>query len=280
MEVIRSRSHALVQTLRKLASDPALRRELSLCVLPGERLIEDWIRQGAKLNKVLIPARWLAKPESAQTLLRWQIGSHEAGMSADEAAGWFLLEGGLAEGVSGLGFETVPIALASFCEQASLPAGGLEADWLYLDSVQDPGNLGTIIRTAAAFGVQTCVPGPGCADMWSPKTLRAAMGAHRRLDIVAVHEFAALAGCFEGPIRAADAGGQLAHWHDLRSPGLWVLGSEGRGLSPEIRDHPRVIRYAIPMQKQTESLNAAMSQGILLYEQYRQRQGGLSPSDR
>ncbi|NDC69229.1 MAG: hypothetical protein EBZ64_12910, partial [Betaproteobacteria bacterium] len=133
MEVIRSRSHALVQTLRKLASDPALRRELSLCVLPGERLIEDWIRQGAKLNKVLIPARWLAKPESAQTLLRWQIGSHEAGMSADEAAGWFLLEGGLAEGVSGLGFETVPIALASFCEQASLPAGGLEADWLYLD---------------------------------------------------------------------------------------------------------------------------------------------------
>ncbi|NDG35466.1 MAG: hypothetical protein EBX57_09590, partial [Betaproteobacteria bacterium] len=120
--MIRSRSHALVQTLRKLASDPALRRELSLCVLPGERLIEDWIRQGAKLNKVLIPARWLAKPESAQTLLRWQIGSHEAGMSADEAAGWFLLEGGLAEGVSGLGFETVPIALASFCEQASLPA--------------------------------------------------------------------------------------------------------------------------------------------------------------
>ena len=276
MEVIRSRSNDLIKSCRRLADDAERRRAQGQCLLLGERLIQDWLGQGARLDAVLIPERWYSRRDSVSVVSRWQKIS-QLQKSADHQAAWFLLEGSLAEGLPGLGADGAPVAIAPFVEQQSLDSLPQGVDMLYFDGIQDPGNLGTVMRTAAAFGVRACIPGPGCADLWSPKTLRAAMGAHQRLDLFANHAFEVLAGRVKGPIRAADAGGQPAHECDLRSPGLWVLGAEGRGLSPNIRNYPGVSLQAIPMQGQTESFNAAVAQSLLLYEQYRQRQALAIP---
>jgi len=251
--------------------EPALRREHGRCVLLGERLIQDWLDCGASLSHVFMPVSWLNRPSSSNRLRQWRAAGTSTGSEFGDTI-YFLLEGSLAEGIPGLGAEQAPAALALFSEAVCLNQQSHEKDWLYLDGLQDPGNLGSVLRTAAAFGIQTCIPGPGCADLWSPKVLRAAMGAHRRMDLFAVHSFDALLKCFSGPIRAADAGGQAAHASDLREPGLWVLGAEGRGLSAAVKQHPSVSLLAIPMQTQTESINAAIAQSILLYEQYRQRE--------
>lgn len=271
MEVIRARSNQWVQWLRQLAQDAALRRSQSLCVLVGERLINDWLGQGARLSHLFIPSAWLKKPASANSFEQWQK-LWASSIDSTQSPICFLLDGSLAEGVPGIGAEQVPAALAYFSEHESLPRGVIDFDWLYLDGIQDPGNLGTVLRSAAAFGIRCCIPGPGCADLWSPKTLRAAMGAHQRMTIYAAYRFDTVIESLVGPVRAADARGQSAQLADLRIPGLWVLGAEGRGLSEDVKQHPDVSLLAIPMQSETESLNAAVAQSILFYEQYRQRQ--------
>ena len=270
MDVIRSRSNELVQRVRKLAHDAALRRSQGRCVLLGERLIQDWLARGAVLSQVLIPQRWLLRPDAQRALLSWQ--AQLGGLNKARSCAWLLLEGTLADGIPGLVTDAAPIAVAAFHELEDIESLPQDGDILFFDGIQDPGNLGTCLRTAAAFGVKACIPGPGCADLWSPKTLRAAMGAHQRLSLFSVRSFESFIERLSGPIRAADAQGLAAHESDLRLPGLWVLGAEGRGLSAAIKQHPRVSLHAIPMQSHTESLNAAMAQGILLYEQYRQRQ--------
>ncbi len=270
MEVIRSRSNEFIQLIRRLADDPAKRRSQGLCVLLGERLIQDWVMQGVPMHRIVIPKHWLSKPGSEDVVSAWQVDLQST-KHVEKPCAWFLLEGSLSEGIPGLGVDGAPLALAPFEEAQALAGLPADVDLIFFDGIQDPGNLGTVMRTAAAFGVHACVPGPGCADFWSPKTLRAAMGAHQRLKLFQPMSFDDLAAAVTGPIRAADARGRMADLSDLRHPGLWVLGAEGRGLSAIVRAHPRVSLYAIPMQSQMESFNAAMAQGILLYEQYRQR---------
>jgi TrmH family RNA methyltransferase len=270
MEVIRSRGNEFIQLIRKLADDPVKRRLLGQCVLLGERLIQDWLIQGAHLQRILLPKQWLKKPGSEEVVMAWQMHL-QSRTPVHTPCAWFLLEGSLSEGLPGLGVDGAPIGLAPFNETQSLEGLPADVDLIFFDGIQDPGNLGTVMRTAAAFGVHACVPGPGCADFWSTKTLRAAMGAHQRLRLFSPQSFDDLAAAVTGPIRAADARGEPADTSDLRRPGLWVLGAEGRGLSASVRTHPRVGLYAIPMQSQTESFNAAIAQGILLYEQFRQR---------
>jgi TrmH family RNA methyltransferase len=136
-----------------------------------------------------------------------------------------------------------------------------------LDRVQDPGNVGTLIRTAEAAGATGLLLRKGCADPFSPKSLRSAMGSAFRLPIVDAG-VAALAGV---KVVAAAGAGEVSHYeYDWRQPTLLWLGNEGAGLSERIMAEADV-RVRIPLQAGVESLNVAAAGAAILFEALRQR---------
>jgi TrmH family RNA methyltransferase len=137
---------------------------------------------------------------------------------------------------------------------------------LVLDAVQDPGNVGTIIRTAAALGATATVALPGTVDVWNAKVVRSAMGAHFHHPAFHatwedVHAF------LDGesiPLWAADAGGEPVPGHAPRRLAL-AVGNEGAGLSEAVRAVAGKV-VSLPITKTVESLNVAVATGILLHE--------------
>jgi RNA methyltransferase, TrmH family len=146
---------------------------------------------------------------------------------------------------------------------------------LICDNLRDPGNLGTLLRSAAAAGAQAALLSPGTTDAFAPKVLRAGMGAHFRLPVYALAWAEIRALCKEGnsPMRIflAEAAEGAACWDlDLRAPLALMVGSEAEGATPEalaLADQP----ITIPMPGKSESLNAAVAASVLLFEVVRQR---------
>ncbi|NNF59114.1 MAG: RNA methyltransferase [Rhodothermaceae bacterium] len=140
---------------------------------------------------------------------------------------------------------------------------------LVLDGVQDPGNVGTLIRTAAWFGAEAVLAGPGTADLESPKVVRSAMGGLWDLRLVRTDDLgAALARLADRmPIVGADLAGEPAARWQPPEAGALVLGSEAHGLSEATQQHltARVCLKGHPPRKGVESLNVAVAGGILLH---------------
>lgn len=142
---------------------------------------------------------------------------------------------------------------------------------LILDNVRDPGNMGTLLRTAGASGVDVVLLSPGCADPYSPKTLRSGMGAHFRLPINDA-PWADIAGyCQPLTIYLASGDGNIRYDQvDWKQRWALVIGSEAHGVSAEA-ESLTANRVFIPMAKDTESLNAGVAAGVILFEAHRQR---------
>ncbi len=161
------------------------------------------------------------------------------------------------------------------CSEADLFSG--EAPLLMvLEDIQDPGNLGTILRTAEGAGVQGVLMSAGCADIYNPKTIRSTMGSIYRVPFLGVPSLReAAARMKERGIRlyAAHLQGSVVYTEpDYTQASAFLIGNEGNGLKPEtaaLADG----RIRIPMAGRVESLNAAMASGILMYEAARQRRG-------
>jgi TrmH family RNA methyltransferase len=164
------------------------------------------------------------------------------------------------------------VSLAFLIEtpQPSLPER-LTEDAIYLDRVQDPGNVGSILRTAVAAGITRVVTAPGTAWVWSPKVLRAGMGAHFALQVHEGVGWGELEARIEMPRLAARPQNASELWlTDLRSPALWLFGNEGAGLDPLI--DPQTVQWIrIPQSDRVESLNVAAAAAVCLFEQRRQR---------
>ncbi len=156
---------------------------------------------------------------------------------------------------------------------ASRPVRPLAEDALYLDGVQDAGNMGTLIRTALASGVRHVAASPGSAGFWAPKVLRAGMGAHfsvQLYDNVTPEEIHTL---FAGRILAADARGgrdlfRTPGWE--QGPVVWMMGAEGPGLSMRALSAASE-RYLIPIEEDCESLNVGAAAAVCLFELRRRR---------
>jgi TrmH family RNA methyltransferase len=153
-----------------------------------------------------------------------------------------------------------------------------DGDAVYLDRLQDPGNVGTILRTCAAAGVTTIVTAPGTACCWSPKVVRAAMGAHAVLKVYESVPWGVLQPRVCGSVFGTAASASTSIFAaDLRTPTWWVLGHEGQGIAPEIA--PSVTQWlAIPQEAGVESLNVGCAAAICLFEQRRQRGWGARAS--
>jgi TrmH family RNA methyltransferase len=144
--------------------------------------------------------------------------------------------------------------------------------------VQDAGNVGTILRSAAAAGVVDVLLGPGCAGAWTMKVLRAAQGAHFSLQIREQADLlAAVRASAVMSVATVACEGQDLYQLDLSGPVLWLLGSEGAGLSPSLRAAAGAA-ITIPIAAATESLNVAATAAVCLFEARRQRRQTKRPA--
>lgn len=142
---------------------------------------------------------------------------------------------------------------------------------LWLDRIQDPGNVGTLLRTAGAAGIRQAYLSPGCAGAWSPKVLRSAQGAHF---VISIHEDVDLYAELQSLdipllVTALEGGGSL-YDNALPNDCVWVFGNEGQGVQPAILERAD-RRVFIPQDISVESLNVAVAAGICLFEHRRQR---------
>lgn len=149
--------------------------------------------------------------------------------------------------------------------------GELRRSAVVLDNVQDPGNLGSILRSAAAAGIEQVYCSAGTASAWSPKVLRAGMGAHFMLEIFEGTDLVELVGNSRLPVIATSSHAtQRLYDVDLKGPVAWLFGHEGQGVAPELLEQA-THQIAIPHLGAVESLNVAASAAICFFEQVRQK---------
>lgn len=151
------------------------------------------------------------------------------------------------------------------------PPGTLTGSAVLLDNLQDPGNLGSILRSAAAAGLKSVYCGASTAFAWSPKVLRAGMGAHFGLQIHEQVDLAALLSSSAIPVLATSSHADARIYDvDLRQEVAWLFGHEGQGVSEPLMAMA-TQRVSIPHMGEMESLNVAASAAICLFEQVRQK---------
>jgi TrmH family RNA methyltransferase len=254
-----------IRQIRKLQRSARDRRETGMFVIEGVRLVEEALQAGVMPETVLYLE---------------DLGDRGAAvLERFRAAGLEPIPVSAAVMQAAAGTQTPQGLLAVL----PLPAGPLPASLtflLVLDGVRDPGNLGAILRTAAAAAVEGALLSPGSADPYQPKAVRAAMGAHFKLPVRTAEwdEIEALTAGLQ--VFLADAGSETAaetdHTNaDLTGPLALVIGGEAHGEGPEIaRLNPLRLRIAMPGG--VESLNAAVAAGILMFEVVRQRTKNLS----
>ena len=140
---------------------------------------------------------------------------------------------------------------------------------LMLEDIQDPGNLGSMIRTALGAGVQAIYLSKGCTDAWSPKALRGGQGAQFYVPIIEGVDIVGAMQNFAGNTYAATMAGESLYMQDLTQPSAFVIGNEGAGLSNKAMEAAS-HQISIPMNKNLESLNAAAAAAVCLFERARQ----------
>lgn len=259
MKLITSRDNPTVKRLHGLATSARERRSAGETLLDGAHLLSVALARGLRPKLVVAS-------ESGR-----QQGEIAALLAACTDLPGIELPDRLFAHVSPVDSPSGVLAVVDVPVPVGQPRTG--GDCVVLDGVQDPGNLGTILRTAAAVGVPEVWLTPGCAQAWSPRVLRAAMGAHFGLTIregVAAAE--ALAG-YPGKILAADLR-DATELYDLplAGPVAWLFGAEGQGLSPAVAALA-TRRVRIPMPGGMESLNVGVAAAVCLFEQLRQRRG-------
>lgn len=148
--------------------------------------------------------------------------------------------------------------------------GNISTDCLILDGLQDTGNIGTLLRTAAAVGISTIITTPNTAHLWSPKCLRAGMGAHFSIKIYEQICANTLLQKIKLPLYATSSHtDKVIYQHNLTHPMAWVFGHEGQGVSDVLLKNATAI--ALPQPGGQESLNVGVAGSVCLYEMLRQR---------
>ena len=250
-EIIISKANPLLSRVRKLNSRRAFRREEWAFAAEGSKLLGEAVRWGAELEAVIC-ASGAPLPELPARVRVAEVPDNLLASIADT------------EHPQGIVFICRGKAL-------TLPERLAGNRWLLLDGVQDPGNVGTIWRTADAFGADGLILCNGCADPWNPKTVRATMGAVFRLPVYESALESAVKKLSEAgiPLYAAALREDTA---DVRSVPLdraaVMIGSEGRGVSQQALELCQKT-VKIPMRGRCESLNAAAAASIVLWEMAR-----------
>ncbi|MDR0736327.1 MAG: RNA methyltransferase [Zoogloeaceae bacterium] len=262
MKVIASRENPAFKTWKKLAQSGHARKERRQILLEGIHLVESWHTAHGMPPCLLASEKSRARAEIAD----WLAAGERQGAQCVVLADALFAELSGTETPGGL------IAIVHLPPAPETPA--TDIDSLLLDGVQDPGNLGSLLRTAAAAGFSQVLLSVGCANPFSPKTLRAGQGAQFQLRIHETADLAAFLAAFAGSSFAtALLDAESLYAIDLRPrPVAWVFGAEGSGVRSCVLAAARQrVRIPMPGAQSVESLNVGHAAAICLFETLRVR---------
>ncbi len=251
---ITSRRNPLLARLRKLVDDGASYRRLGVVLLEGEHLCAAWLAQpsASVLHAVVSTAAW-DEPHLRRL--------------AEAAAEVAIVD---ADIVGRLGTLESPAPIAFLVRAPGRMQVSAGEPTLVLDRLQDPGNVGSVLRSAASFGFTQAVALVGTAALWSPKVVRAGMGAHFGLRLVEGADEAMLDALAVPLFGTSSHGDRTLDTFALPWPCAWAFGHEGQGIAAGVAARCRAM-LAIPQPGGGESLNVAAAAAVCLYETARQR---------
>jgi TrmH family RNA methyltransferase len=255
--MITSPQNPKIKLARAMGGLPKVRRKEGAFLAEGVRLVEEALDANWSIRFVLYSVG--LSERGVELVARLQ----ESGSEVEEIAPNLLKS--LSETETSQGILAV-------LELSQLPIPKNLNFVLILDQIRDPGNLGTLIRTAAAAGVQAVLLPPETADAFAPKVVRAGMGAHFRLPVHTMDwdEIRQICKSANLQIFLADMNG-ISFWEtDFREPLAMIVGGEAEGASQQARELATTT-VSIPMLGETESLNASIAGAVLMFEVVRQR---------
>lgn len=256
--LITSTQNARVKLVRALQAHSKTRRAEGRLVLEGARLISDALAAGIQPDFTLHTESFAQSPSTAPLLARLQSLNVPCLPVSPEVMA-HAAETQTPQGI----LAVLPLPNLPFPSQPNL--------LLALDGVADAGNLGTLLRSAAAVGVDGVLLLPNCVDPFNPKALRAGMGAHFRVPVQSSTWQQVGQHFPDLPFYLAAANGTLPYYAvDWRQPAALIIGGEAHGATPAAHQHA-AQRIAIPMANDFESLNAAAAAAVILFEARRQR---------
>ncbi len=262
MYPITSREHALFKQLVKLEKSSRARRLKGLTLLDGAHLIQVYHAREQIPLKLIVSESGYNHAEIKHLICEF---------SKQSRIDTIIFSDTLFKQVSPVRTPTGILALITIPTCDSNAVDESQVFCALLEAIQDPGNLGSMLRSAAAAGVSDVYLSHDCADAWSPKTLRAAMGGHFSLTIHEQSNLVQVAQQFHGKVIATTLQStQHLYQTDLKGPVAFVFGNEGAGLSQEIL-RAASEQVTIPMTDNTESLNAAAAAAICFFEKIRQQ---------
>ncbi|HUD34818.1 MAG TPA: RNA methyltransferase [Variovorax sp.] len=243
---VSSRDNPLLKDLRRLAQDGGAYRKLGRVWLEGDHLCRAARERGVRPSVAVFSETFWARSR-----FDWADASDRLVVVADD----------LLAGVSGL---ESPAPMGFVMDLPTRPALQADAATVVLDRLQDAGNVGSILRSAGAFGFAQVVALKGTAALWSPKVLRAGMGAHFGLRLIEAASPDELEALSVPLVVTSSHGGDFLHRAALPWPCAWVLGHEGQGVSPALEARA-ALRIRIAQPGGEESLNVAAAAAICLH---------------
>jgi TrmH family RNA methyltransferase len=272
ISIVQSRQNARVRELRAaFARSP--RDESEVIAIEGEHLLAEALRSGLRLQTVFVRADPDRRDAGLRMLARLDVPAAVPIVSLNPALFASAVDTESPQGIAAL----VERPRFSLAETLTASRTGREPLVLIAAALQDPGNFGTVIRSAEAFGGTGVIALPGTVDVWNAKALRASAGSAFRVPVVAEKTAAALSALKDRDIPLVAAVPATAEHDaipctdfDWRKPAAILIGNEGAGLSQDILDRADAL-VTIPMPGPVESLNAAVAASVLLYEAARQR---------
>ena len=246
-----------IKDIAKLAADPAERREKKMAVICGSKLCSDALESGVRFVELF--ATEAGTEKYAEVFEKCSRVSGEVSIISEN----------IDRKIEGQKTPQGIFAIVRIPDDVDLDELAGSERIIVLAGVQDPGNVGTVIRTAAAFGFRTCILGPGCADVWSEKVLRASMGncfrvrMHRSDDLGPTLDELRSRGTVTVGAALTDDSVSIEE-ADIPLKCAIVIGSEGKGIPEDIL--PKLdMKVTIPMAPGVESLNAAVAAAIMMW---------------
>ena len=248
-----SRDNPVFKTLKKLSENARERRTEGKTLLDGVHLIESYCEVFGEPELIIIPE---GKSSAEANALMQQL----------EHVNTMMLPTLMFAELTPVASSTGILALVKI-PQIESPVQVKFA--LMLEDIQDPGNLGSMLRTALGAGVEAVYLSKGCTDAWSPKALRGGQGAQFLLPIFEGVSIVEAMQNFAGKSYATTMQGESLYTQDLSEPTAFVIGNEGAGLSDKVMQ-AATHQISIPMHQNLESLNAAAAAAVCLFECRRQ----------
>lgn len=269
-DLITSKENPLFKEIRNLqaagSKGQKARMTSGQALLEGIHLVQTWVGDAA-LKTLLTSEVGLQNPEISVAVYEHLEVCPDTKVYQLDSALWDLLSELVnAPHIAGL------LELPKSYLAPSQSIATLNGDVVILDRIQDAGNLGSILRTAAAAGFSQVVALAGCAHIWSSKVLRAGMGAHRLLDFYEGWSNQQVLSAVTAQLLAATADAQQDLYSlnkELLHPVAWIMGSEGQGVSPDLLAQAKGV--SIPIDPRVESLNVSTAAAVCLFETVRVR---------